>query len=206
MGSSSIVQSVGLHLSRREYWDRPKSPPPFRVSRASNTPPRCCCTTQPASRRCSAASSWPSSFSALIEREIRTGMQQADLDKIRLYPELRNCTAPSTERILEIFAPVTRHQASMLAGGEFLAAGAALWLDISIGAVFAQDIPDQLRSRVAGAYRTVNHGIRPVGALLGGFLGTQIGLRNALLVSAIGALCGALLCIRPAVFNLHIRP
>lgn len=96
--------------------------------------------------------------------------------------------------------------ASMLAGGEFLAAGAALWLDISIGAVFAQEIPDQLRSRVAGAYRTVNHGIRPVGALLGGFLGTQIGLRNALLVSAIGALCGALLCIRPAVFNLHIRP
>jgi len=48
-------------------------------------------------------------ISALIEREIRTGMQQADLDKIRLYPELRNCTAPSTERILEIFAPVTRH-------------------------------------------------------------------------------------------------
>ncbi len=42
-------------------------------------------------------------ISALIEREIRTGMQQADLDKIRL------CTAPSTERILEIFAPVTRH-------------------------------------------------------------------------------------------------
>jgi len=40
MGSSSIVQSVGLHLSRREYWDRPKS----RVSRASKTPPRCCCT------------------------------------------------------------------------------------------------------------------------------------------------------------------
>jgi transposase len=47
--------------------------------------------------------------SALIEREVRTGMQQADLDKIRLYPEFRNCTAPSTERILEIFATIARH-------------------------------------------------------------------------------------------------
>ena len=49
-------------------------------------------------------------ISALIEREVRTGMQQADLTKIRLYPEFRNCTAPSTERILEIFATVSRHQ------------------------------------------------------------------------------------------------
>ena len=49
-------------------------------------------------------------ISALIEREVRTGMQQADLDKIRLYPEFRNCTSPSTERILEIFATLSRHQ------------------------------------------------------------------------------------------------
>ncbi len=99
----------------------------------------------------------------------------------------------------------TLSAALMLGAGEFLAAVAALWLDISIGAVFAQEIPDQLRSRVAGAYRTVNHGIRPVGALLGGFLGTQTGLRTALLVSAVGAIGGALLCIRPAVFNLRIE-
>jgi transposase len=49
-------------------------------------------------------------ISALIEREVRIGMQQADLDKIRLYPEFRNCTSPSTERILEIFATLSRHQ------------------------------------------------------------------------------------------------
>ncbi len=48
-------------------------------------------------------------ISALIEREVRTGMHQADLDKIALYPEFRNCTAPSTERILEIFSTVSRH-------------------------------------------------------------------------------------------------
>jgi transposase len=49
-------------------------------------------------------------IAALIEREVRTGMQRADLTKISLYPEFRNCTAPSTERILEIFSTVSRHQ------------------------------------------------------------------------------------------------
>jgi len=49
-------------------------------------------------------------IAALIEREVRTGMQRADLTKINLYPEFRNCTAPSTERILEIFSTVSRHQ------------------------------------------------------------------------------------------------
>ncbi|HEX2810394.1 MAG TPA: hypothetical protein VHN80_29860, partial [Kineosporiaceae bacterium] len=46
---------------------------------------------------------------ALIERQVRTGMARALLQKIPLYPEFRDCPAPSTERILEIFAPVSRH-------------------------------------------------------------------------------------------------
>jgi transposase len=49
-------------------------------------------------------------ISALIEREVRTGMRSAALDNIALYPEFRDCKAPSTERILEIFALVARHQ------------------------------------------------------------------------------------------------
>ncbi len=49
-------------------------------------------------------------ISALIEREVRTGMHHADLTNIRLYPEFWNCTSPSTERILEIFATLSRHQ------------------------------------------------------------------------------------------------
>lgn len=47
---------------------------------------------------------------ALIEREVRTGMRRAALDNIPLYPKFRDCTAPSTERIPEIFATVARHQ------------------------------------------------------------------------------------------------
>lgn len=47
---------------------------------------------------------------ALIEREVRNGMRRAALDNIALYPEFRDCKAPSAERILDIFAPVARHQ------------------------------------------------------------------------------------------------
>ena len=37
-------------------------------------------------------------------------MRQAALDNIAHYPEFRDCKAPSTERILEIFATLARHQ------------------------------------------------------------------------------------------------
>lgn len=46
---------------------------------------------------------------ALIEREIRNAMKAAGTASIPLYPELRDCPAPSAERILEIFAGVSRH-------------------------------------------------------------------------------------------------
>ncbi len=95
--------------------------------------------------------------------------------------------------------------ALLLGTGEFLAAITALWIDISIGAIFAHQIPDPLRSRVAGAYRTVNHGVRPIGALLGGLLGTHTALRTALLISAIGAIGGALPLLRPAIITLRLQ-
>jgi quinol monooxygenase YgiN len=37
-------------------------------------------------------------------------MAAAHAADIPLYPEFRGCTAPSTERIVEIFADLTRHQ------------------------------------------------------------------------------------------------
>ena len=47
---------------------------------------------------------------ALIEREIRTAMSDQGLTGIKLYPELRNCPAPSAPRILQIFNDLARHQ------------------------------------------------------------------------------------------------
>jgi transposase len=47
---------------------------------------------------------------ALIEREIRNAMRRAETADLPLYPELRACQAPSAERILTVFADLTRHQ------------------------------------------------------------------------------------------------
>jgi MFS family permease len=64
-----------------------------------------------------------------------------------------------------------------------------------VGSIFAAVIPDEVRSRVAGAFQAVNYGTRPVGALLGGVLGTFIGLRPALWVAAAGGVLGFLVLL-----------
>ena len=65
-------------------------------------------------------------------------------------------------------------------------------LDITAGAIFAAVIPDRLRARVSGAYMVVNYGVRPLGALAGGALGSTIGLRPTLWLATAGALAGVL--------------
>lgn len=47
---------------------------------------------------------------ALIEREVRQGMAREGIEQLPLYPEERKCRAPSTERILDLFARLQRHR------------------------------------------------------------------------------------------------
>jgi transposase len=47
---------------------------------------------------------------ALLEREIRLAMAREKIDILPLYPEERECRAPSTERILRVFEPLQRHR------------------------------------------------------------------------------------------------
>lgn len=92
---------------------------------------------------------------------------------------------------------------AMLAASEFFSSLGVIWLDVTAGAIFAQEIPDHLRSRVAGAYRTVNYGVRPLGALIGGFLGATFGLREALWVCSVGASCAGFPLLRGVVLRLR---
>jgi predicted MFS family arabinose efflux permease len=73
---------------------------------------------------------------------------------------------------------------------EFGSGMGVMLLDISSSALQTAATPDALRARVTGAQRTVNYGIRPIGALLGGALGTALGLRPALCIATAGALLG----------------
>lgn len=75
---------------------------------------------------------------------------------------------------------------------EFLSGFGVMLLDISIGSIFAVVIPAELRSRVSGAFQAVNYGTRPLGALLGGALGTLIGVRLTLWIAVIGGVSGFL--------------
>ena len=70
-----------------------------------------------------------------------------------------------------------------------------MMLDISIGAIFAAAVPDHLRSRVTGAFSAVNYGTRPLGAVLGGAVASQIGLRPALWIATVGGLAGFFLLL-----------
>ncbi|MFE6775711.1 MFS transporter [Streptomyces sp. NPDC057702] len=75
--------------------------------------------------------------------------------------------------------------------------------DIAVSSLHAVLIPDALRARVTGAYRTLTHGVRPMGALAAGALGSTIGLRPTLWIGTAGAvLC--LLWVLPSPVP-HIR-
>lgn len=46
----------------------------------------------------------------LIEREVRQAMQRHQLSSLPLYPEDRACARPTTQRVLELFEPIQRHE------------------------------------------------------------------------------------------------
>jgi predicted MFS family arabinose efflux permease len=64
--------------------------------------------------------------------------------------------------------------------------------DISLASIFQAIVPDRLRARFSGAYTFVNYGVRPLGSLVGGALGSTIGLRPTLWIGAAAAILGGL--------------
>ncbi|MEU5945174.1 MFS transporter [Micromonospora sp. NPDC047465] len=94
----------------------------------------------------------------------------------------------------------------MLFAAEFLAAIGVMLLDITTGSVQTALTPQTLLARVAGARRTINYGIRPIGALLGGALGSTLGVRPALWIATAGALAGVLWVFFSPVRHLRDLP
>ncbi|MFF0256918.1 MFS transporter [Micromonospora zamorensis] len=81
---------------------------------------------------------------------------------------------------------------ALLITAEFVSALGVMVLDIAAGSVQTAATPETMLALVSGFKRTVNYGIRPVGALIGGGLGTAIGVRSALWIASLGALLGVL--------------
>jgi MFS family permease len=94
-------------------------------------------------------------------------------------------------------------RAGALAAAEFLSGVGVMLFDVNLNSLQAGVIPDGMRSRVAGAYSTINYGIRPVGAILGGLLATLVGLRPTLLVAAVGGALSLLWLLPSPIPRIH---
>jgi MFS family permease len=95
---------------------------------------------------------------------------------------------------------------ALLFGSEFGAGLGVMILDINVGAIIYARTPDRIRARAAGAFRFINYGVRPVGALLGGLLGGAIGVREAILVTTVAAIGGVLFLLGSPVLRLRDLP
>jgi MFS family permease len=95
---------------------------------------------------------------------------------------------------------------SLLFLAEFGSGIGVMILDISAGSIFAAVIPDHLRARVSGAYRTINYGVRPLGAVTGGLLGHAIGLHPTLWIATLGAVLSIIWTLPGSLRHLHTLP
>lgn len=94
----------------------------------------------------------------------------------------------------------------VLFAAEFLSCAGVMVVDIAAGSFQMALIPDAIRSRVMGAFRTLNHGFRPLGALAGGFLGTVAGLRPTLWIATAGAVFAVLWLLPSPVVRMRELP
>jgi predicted MFS family arabinose efflux permease len=89
---------------------------------------------------------------------------------------------------------------------EFFSGFSVMLLDITGGAIKAAVVPDRLRARVSGAYMLVNYGVRPLGALAGGLLGAEIGVRSTLWIATVGAIAGVLWLLPSPIMKMRELP
>jgi MFS family permease len=95
---------------------------------------------------------------------------------------------------------------ALLFAAEFLSGLGVMVLDITAASIKAALVPDRLRARVSGAYMVVNYGVRPIGSLAGGALGTWIGLRPTLWIASVGAIAGVLWLLPSPLLRLRELP
>ena len=95
---------------------------------------------------------------------------------------------------------------AMLFTAEFVSGIGLMILDITAGTISAAVVPTTLRSRVAGAFGVVNNGVRPLGTLTAGALGSWLGLRPTMWIATVGALTGVLWLLPSPLLRLHDLP
>jgi len=109
------------------------------------------------------------------------------------------CGATADSRPLASGTVWTR--AGVLGLVEFLSGMGVMLFDVNLNALQTAVTPDEMRSRVAGAFSSVNYGIRPLGAVVGGLCGQLIGVGPTMVAAAVGGSLSFLWLLRSPIIT-----
>lgn len=76
---------------------------------------------------------------------------------------------------------------AVIGAGELVGGVAVMLFDVTSAGVTLTTVPTDLLGRVSSCMAFLTQGVKPLGALAGGMLGTALGLHTALVVAAVGA-------------------
>jgi len=108
--------------------------------------------------------------------------------------------------LLVPLAPSGTRAVWVLTAAELLSALGVMLFDVNNNSLTALLVPYRLRARASGTSRFFGYGVRPLGALAGGALGSAIGLRPTLWVAAAGGLLSVLWLWRSPIPRLTRPP
>lgn len=97
----------------------------------------------------------------------------------------------------------TAVKVAVLAGAQFLSAAGVMVFDIHLNAVQTVVTPDRMRSRRTGVFGTINYGVRPIGAALGGLTAGLIGVEPVIIAAAVGGTMAALWLLGTPVLQVE---
>jgi predicted MFS family arabinose efflux permease len=103
--------------------------------------------------------------------------------------------------LLPLASGSTWTKAAVLGLVEFLSGVGVMLFDINLNALQTAVTPDDMRSRTSGAFSTINYGIRPLGAIVGGFCGELIGIGPTMIAAAIGGSLSFLWLLRSPIIT-----
>ena len=110
---------------------------------------------------------------------------------------------PSALAIIALADGPVWMRVTILIIGQFISSFSVMTFDIPLMSMQAKSIHDEMRSRVTGAFLSVNFGVRPLGAIFGGLLGSWIGPRETLIVAAVGAALSVLWLIWSPILGVR---
>ncbi len=98
------------------------------------------------------------------------------------------------------------HGLVVIAGVEALSGFGVMLFDINNNAMRTAVTRDEMRSRVAGAYSTVNYGARPLGAVVGGTIGGWLGIAPTLRAAGLVGLLAVVSIVVSPIMKVRSIP